>query len=190
MRYLLGDERLHYFGVSYGTALGAVYAHLYPSHVGRLVLEASVDPSEDLNEEQVSQGGRCAGAACPEARTDPPGGRQHTGLFAGAPGRAPPHRPHRLTRDRLWAGTGAVVGAERPDDAQAGCEVAPGGLGHSDVVVVAPFMAAAGAALGALLSVGVVMPLLAVAGWLGRRFSGRRRARGGVIGRGPRRRGA
>ncbi|WP_327695045.1 alpha/beta hydrolase [Streptomyces sp. NBC_00459] len=55
MRYLLGDERLHYFGVSYGTALGAVYAHLYPSHVGRLVLEASVDPTEDLNEDQVSQ---------------------------------------------------------------------------------------------------------------------------------------
>ncbi|MFD8685937.1 alpha/beta hydrolase [Streptomyces sp. NPDC059651] len=55
MRYLLGDERLHYFGVSYGTALGAVYAHLYPSHVGRLVLEASVDPTESLDEEQVSQ---------------------------------------------------------------------------------------------------------------------------------------
>ncbi|MFD8803332.1 alpha/beta hydrolase [Streptomyces atroolivaceus] len=55
MRYLLGDERLHYFGVSYGTALGAVYAHLYPSHVGRLVLEASVDPTEDLNEQQVAE---------------------------------------------------------------------------------------------------------------------------------------
>ncbi|MGW1065648.1 alpha/beta hydrolase [Streptomyces aureus] len=55
MRYLLGDERLHYFGVSYGTALGAVYAHLYPSHVGRLVLEASVDPTEDLDEKQLSQ---------------------------------------------------------------------------------------------------------------------------------------
>ncbi|MFJ7345740.1 alpha/beta hydrolase [Streptomyces sp. NPDC101110] len=55
MRYLLGDERLHYFGVSYGTALGAVYAHLYPKHVGRLVLEAPVDPTEDLSEEQLSQ---------------------------------------------------------------------------------------------------------------------------------------
>ncbi|WP_406290477.1 alpha/beta hydrolase [Streptomyces sp. NBC_00209] len=55
MRYLLGDKRLHYFGVSYGTALGAVYAHLYPSHVGRLVLEASVDPTVDLDEEQVAQ---------------------------------------------------------------------------------------------------------------------------------------
>ncbi|MFI6897577.1 alpha/beta hydrolase [Streptomyces sp. NPDC050256] len=55
MRYLLGDERLHYFGVSYGTTLGAVYAHLYPSHVGRLVLEAPVDPTEDLDEAQASQ---------------------------------------------------------------------------------------------------------------------------------------
>ncbi|MCZ4122728.1 alpha/beta hydrolase [Streptomyces sp. H39-S7] len=55
MRYLLGDERLHYFGVSYGTELGAVYAHLYPSHVGRLVLEASVDPTQDHHEEQVAQ---------------------------------------------------------------------------------------------------------------------------------------
>ncbi|MFJ1736788.1 alpha/beta hydrolase [Streptomyces sp. NPDC088254] len=55
MRYLLGDERLHYFGVSYGTTLGAVYAHLHPSHVGRLVLEAPVDPTENLNEGQVSQ---------------------------------------------------------------------------------------------------------------------------------------
>ncbi|MEU4874753.1 alpha/beta hydrolase [Streptomyces sp. NPDC021608] len=55
MRYLLGDERLHYFGVSYGTALGAVYAHLYPSHVGRLVLEAPVDPTEDRDEEKVTQ---------------------------------------------------------------------------------------------------------------------------------------
>lgn len=55
MRYLLGDKRLHYFGVSYGTALGAVYAHLYPSHVGRLVLEASVDPSEDHTEKNLSQ---------------------------------------------------------------------------------------------------------------------------------------
>ncbi|OKJ68648.1 alpha/beta hydrolase [Streptomyces sp. CB02460] len=55
MRYLLGDQRMHYFGVSYGTALGAAYAHLYPAHVGRLVLEASVDPTVDLDEEQVAQ---------------------------------------------------------------------------------------------------------------------------------------
>ncbi|MFE1951936.1 alpha/beta hydrolase [Streptomyces sp. NPDC059524] len=55
LRYLLGDQRLHYFGVSYGTALGADYAHLYPSHVGRLVLEAPVDPTEDFDEKKLSQ---------------------------------------------------------------------------------------------------------------------------------------
>ncbi|MFF0290840.1 alpha/beta fold hydrolase [Streptomyces sp. NPDC005262] len=55
MRYLLGDEQLHYYGVSYGATLGAVYAHLYPSHVGRLVLEAPADPTEDRVEVQLSQ---------------------------------------------------------------------------------------------------------------------------------------
>ncbi|MGA5249415.1 alpha/beta hydrolase [Streptomyces pseudogriseolus] len=47
MRFLLGDERLHYFGVSYGTRLGGVYAHLFPRNVGRMVLEAPVDPVLD-----------------------------------------------------------------------------------------------------------------------------------------------
>ncbi|MEV0040310.1 hypothetical protein [Streptomyces sp. NPDC050804] len=46
-------------------------------------------------------------------------------------------------------------------------------LGIVFLVVMAPFLAAAGAVLGALLSAGVVMPLLVVAGWLGRRLSGR-----------------
>lgn len=55
MRYLLGDEKLHFFGVSYGTALGGVYAHLFPENVGRLVLEAPVDPTLDRQEEDLSQ---------------------------------------------------------------------------------------------------------------------------------------
>ncbi|MEI5011616.1 hypothetical protein RB196_34030 [Streptomyces sp. PmtA] len=45
-------------------------------------------------------------------------------------------------------------------------------LGVLVLLVMAPFMAAAGAVLGALLSIGAVMPLLAVAGRLGRRLSG------------------
>lgn len=48
-------------------------------------------------------------------------------------------------------------------------------LGVFFLIVMAPFVAAAGAVLGALLSVGVVMPLLVIAGWLGRRLSGRER---------------
>ncbi|NEB78969.1 alpha/beta hydrolase [Streptomyces sp. SID14478] len=45
MRQTLGDDELHYMGVSYGTELGGIYAHLFPDKVGRLVLDAVVDPT-------------------------------------------------------------------------------------------------------------------------------------------------
>ncbi|CAM5466408.1 Alpha/beta hydrolase OS=Streptomyces alboniger OX=132473 GN=CP975_23535 PE=3 SV=1 [Streptomyces alboniger] len=48
MRKILGDRKTHYFGISYGTALGGVYAHLFPQNVGRLVLDAVSDPSADM----------------------------------------------------------------------------------------------------------------------------------------------
>ncbi|MEU9591658.1 hypothetical protein AB0D84_18355 [Streptomyces sp. NPDC048193] len=41
------------------------------------------------------------------------------------------------------------------------------------LILVAPVMAVIGAVVAALLSIGVVMPLVSVAGWFGRRFSGR-----------------
>ncbi|MFJ8084068.1 alpha/beta hydrolase [Streptomyces sp. NPDC096205] len=47
MRQVLGDEKLHYLGFSYGTELGGVYAHLFPGQVGRMVLDAVVDPTAD-----------------------------------------------------------------------------------------------------------------------------------------------
>ncbi|MGW3727049.1 alpha/beta hydrolase [Streptomyces sp. NPDC000851] len=47
LRSLLGDDRLHYVGYSYGTYLGATYAELFPSRVGRLVLDGAVDPALD-----------------------------------------------------------------------------------------------------------------------------------------------
>ncbi|WP_395577359.1 alpha/beta hydrolase [Streptomyces sp. BK79] len=47
MRHVLGDEKMHYFGISYGTELGGVYAHLFPKHVGRVILDAVVDPGAD-----------------------------------------------------------------------------------------------------------------------------------------------
>ncbi|WP_229869241.1 alpha/beta hydrolase [Streptomyces inusitatus] len=48
LRQVLGDEKLHYLGFSYGTELGAVYAHLFPAKVGRLALDAVVDPTADF----------------------------------------------------------------------------------------------------------------------------------------------
>ncbi|MEU5886277.1 alpha/beta hydrolase [Streptomyces sp. NPDC047461] len=47
MRQVLGDTKMHYFGISYGTELGGVYAHLFPKKVGRLILDAVVDPGAD-----------------------------------------------------------------------------------------------------------------------------------------------
>lgn len=54
MRQVLGDDELHYFGISYGTELGGVYAHLFPEKVGRAVFDAVVDPTQ--NSEQGSLG--------------------------------------------------------------------------------------------------------------------------------------
>jgi pimeloyl-ACP methyl ester carboxylesterase len=45
LRAVLGDDRLSYYGGSYGTYLGAWYAELFPWRVGRMVLDGAVDPS-------------------------------------------------------------------------------------------------------------------------------------------------
>lgn len=47
MRHLVGDEKLSYLGYSYGTAIGATYAELFPFNAGRLVLDAAVDITDD-----------------------------------------------------------------------------------------------------------------------------------------------
>ncbi|MFC3351997.1 alpha/beta hydrolase [Streptomyces echinoruber] len=45
IRRALGAGKINYFGYSYGTYLGAVYAKLYPERVRRLVLDSVVDPT-------------------------------------------------------------------------------------------------------------------------------------------------
>ncbi|MGV4987489.1 alpha/beta hydrolase [Streptomyces sp. NRAIS4] len=55
IRQVLGDEKLHYFGISYGTQLGGVYAHLFPGNVGRAVLDAVVDPTQDPEQSALGQ---------------------------------------------------------------------------------------------------------------------------------------
>lgn len=47
LRASLGAPKLDYLGFSYGTELGAQYAHLFPSRVGRLVLDGAVNPLTD-----------------------------------------------------------------------------------------------------------------------------------------------
>ncbi len=45
LRAVLGDEKLHFLGYSYGTLLGATYAELFPGRTGRLVLDGALDPA-------------------------------------------------------------------------------------------------------------------------------------------------
>ncbi|MDH6225104.1 alpha/beta hydrolase [Streptomyces sp. MJP52] len=55
MREVLGDDKLYYFGISYGTELGGVYAHLFPEEVGRAVFDAVVDPTQDPEQGSLGQ---------------------------------------------------------------------------------------------------------------------------------------
>ncbi|MDK9501434.1 alpha/beta hydrolase [Streptomyces katrae] len=55
IRQALGDEKLNYFGISYGTELGGVYAHLFPKNVGRAVFDAVVDPTKDSEQGALGQ---------------------------------------------------------------------------------------------------------------------------------------
>ncbi|MHA5050893.1 alpha/beta hydrolase [Streptomyces sp. SD15] len=55
MRQVLGDNKLHYFGISYGTELGGVYAHLFPKKVGRAVFDAVVDPTQTPEQGSLGQ---------------------------------------------------------------------------------------------------------------------------------------
>ena len=44
IRAALGQNKITYYGFSYGTYLGQVYSTLFPSHVRRLIMDSNVDP--------------------------------------------------------------------------------------------------------------------------------------------------
>jgi pimeloyl-ACP methyl ester carboxylesterase len=45
LRIALGEDKLSFYGASYGTMLGQTYAMLYPNRVGRWVLDSNMDHS-------------------------------------------------------------------------------------------------------------------------------------------------
>ncbi|MFF3748481.1 alpha/beta hydrolase [Streptomyces kronopolitis] len=55
LRAILGDPKLNYVGASYGTLIGATYAGLYPSRVGRMVLDGAMDPELDSRATNLEQ---------------------------------------------------------------------------------------------------------------------------------------
>lgn len=48
IRLALGDEKLNFLGVSYGTRLGALYAQEYPENVRAIVLDAPMQPRASI----------------------------------------------------------------------------------------------------------------------------------------------
>ena len=55
IRAALGDAKLTYLGLSYGTYIGQWYAHLFPSHVRALSLDGVVDPTVSANDSLLGQ---------------------------------------------------------------------------------------------------------------------------------------
>ena len=55
LRELLGDETLNYLGKSYGTYLATLYAQLFPTKVGRFILDGAVDPTIDSLNQSLQQ---------------------------------------------------------------------------------------------------------------------------------------
>uniref|UniRef100_A0AAU3H468 Alpha/beta hydrolase n=1 Tax=Streptomyces sp. NBC_01401 TaxID=2903854 RepID=A0AAU3H468_9ACTN len=47
IRAALGEKKLNFLGVSYGTYLGAVYGTLFPTHVRRMVVDSVVNPAKE-----------------------------------------------------------------------------------------------------------------------------------------------
>ncbi|MFF6971635.1 MULTISPECIES: alpha/beta hydrolase [Streptomyces] len=51
IRAALGERKINYFGISYGTYLGAVYTQLFPHRSDRFVLDSGVDPARVWKED-------------------------------------------------------------------------------------------------------------------------------------------
>ncbi len=54
LRAVLGEEQLTYFGQSYGTRLGSVYAEQFPDRVRAMVLDGAMSPLEGSLERRVN----------------------------------------------------------------------------------------------------------------------------------------
>ena len=55
IRLALGEEKISYFGFSYGSELGATWATMFPNTVRAAVLDGAVDPLSTSTEEGIAQ---------------------------------------------------------------------------------------------------------------------------------------
>lgn len=55
IRAALGEKQINYYGASYGTYLGSVYATMFPTHVRRMVLDSNVRPGGVWYDDNLDQ---------------------------------------------------------------------------------------------------------------------------------------
>lgn len=55
IRQALGEEKISYFGFSYGSELGAVWATLFPETVRAAILDGAADPNSDAIDASIQQ---------------------------------------------------------------------------------------------------------------------------------------
>jgi pimeloyl-ACP methyl ester carboxylesterase len=56
LRQAVGDQKLTYYGVSYGTFLGATYANLFPNRLRAMVLDGNLNPTAWVNRQLEANG--------------------------------------------------------------------------------------------------------------------------------------
>jgi len=61
LRRAIGEDKLNYFGYSYGTLLGATYASMFPDNYRRLVLDGPVDATAYINDPLTNLSAQSAG---------------------------------------------------------------------------------------------------------------------------------
>jgi pimeloyl-ACP methyl ester carboxylesterase len=113
LREALGEEQLTYLGYSYGTTLGSTYAELFPDRVRAFVLDAAVDPDEDLRADAEA---RAAGF---EAGFDA-FAQNCTSLIAGCP--LGPD-PRRFVEELMLQASKDTIPSTKPDERR---EATPG----------------------------------------------------------------
>ena len=90
LRAAVGDRKLSYLGFSYGTAIGATYASLFPNRERALVLDGAFDLDKYLNKPLLSLREQSSGF--------------EKGLNVSS-------RPARRTRPPAWASADAIPGS-------------------------------------------------------------------------------
>jgi pimeloyl-ACP methyl ester carboxylesterase len=57
IRQSIGDEKLNFIGISYGTRIGYTYAEMFPDNIRTLILDGNINPNGDFSNLTVSAKG-------------------------------------------------------------------------------------------------------------------------------------